>query len=190
MGINSWVKQQSDYYSTTEYDKNDLEHPDYRVFIKNVVKGRDERVMELGCNNGLVLEYLRETRDVEIMGIDLPEVAKKAEKEFIIPADLNKGLPSVKQIGRFDVIGMFGTIEHLYNDWTVLGSIKNYLTEEGRFIISIPTAMNISKYHLRYYPAVEFMRLMDVAGLQVVDMKRHPDYPNQQERIWVFKRKL
>ena len=187
MGKERWVDNQEQFYLTEEWAtnlNNLLEHPDYKFALK-WIKEKD-KVLELGCNSGLFVKYLRKEKNCMAFGIDLPKIVEKARCSYLIPADLNKGLFFNE---RFDVILMFGTIEHLYNDWLVLNKVKYLLEDDGKFIISIPTSENVSKNHLRYYPYAEFLRLMKVAGLTCIEYQKHPNYLSQQPRLYAFERK-
>ncbi len=178
MQPDDWLEQQRKFYSTIERStKPELEHPDYKMFLKYIKKG--DRVLELGCNTGEVLQWLNDNMDCYVRGYDIIT----STKPFVFMRDLNFGIVDTD----FDVVCCFGTIEHLYDDWMLLCSIKLCLKNNGYFIISIPTAQDVSPNHLRYYPEIEFERLMALTGLTLVEKTKHPDYPNQQHRIWVYK---
>lgn len=180
MDKEGWILQQKAFYSSAEKQtKPELDHIDYKIFLKYIKK--EDIVMELGCNEGLVLQWLKDNLSCYVRGFDVVP----SSKPFVSERDLNTGLPY--SMTKFDVIGCFATIEHLYNDWAILGNIKNHLKEGGYFIVSIPTAQNVSSNHIRYYPEIEWGRLMEMTGLELVEKIKHPDYPNQQHRIWVYK---
>lgn len=174
-----WVENQKRFYSTIEKEnKPELEHCDYKMFLKYIKDG--DRVLELGCNTGALLQWLKDNKNCDVVGVDVVQ----SERLFVINRDLNTGLPYMHF--KFDVIGLLATIEHLYNDWAILGIIKQYMKPNGYLVISIPTMTNVSINHIRYYPEVEWERLMSITGLKLIEKAKHPDYPGQQHRLWVY----
>lgn len=181
-----WTEEQEKRYLVQEWGVvPDLNHPDIRCLL-DYVKPKT-KVLELGCNSGLVLEHLRTQYKCRVRGIDLPSLKHKSTKIYIYGWDLNQGLPSGElRKEYYGLIFGFSFLEHLYNDWQVLVDVAYSLKKEGIFILSIPGKPDIVPQHIRFYPEPEFERLMRVAGFRVIEKRKHPDYPDQQNRIFVM----
>lgn len=96
--------------------------------LANIKDG--ERILDLGCGNGILIDYL--PSGIDYTGVDLVD-----------GTDLEKGLPSNIKSQKFDVIFMNEFIEHIENFKSILVGCKGILSENSRIIISTPSAHRI-----------------------------------------------
>lgn len=134
---NFWKFHQDEFSS---YGRN--------LVIKQFFKKTD-RVLDIGCGDGTVAAYLKQTIGVDIVGVDI-------SMEAVIKAR-NKGL-TIKHISAeeklpfsdnsFDVVFWGDNIEHLFNPDFTAKEIKRVLKSNGRLILSTP---NFGYWRYRLY---------------------------------------
>lgn len=109
-----------------------------------------EKVLDLGCGDGAVSQYLKENVGVEITGADIsPKALKIAEKRGVKTklVDVEKKLPFNSH--EFDVVFWGDNVEHLFDPESTLLEIKRILKKDGRLILSCPN-MGYFRYRLYY----------------------------------------
>lgn len=109
--------------------------------------------LDIGCSAGGTGAYLKARHpDVEVWGIELNKSAAEKAKSRIDHVlvghfedfDLEKeGIAP----GTLDLVILADVLEHMYNPWSVLTSLKRFLSERGRIIVSIP--------NIRYLPLLD-----------------------------------
>lgn len=104
--------------------------------------GRDKLVLEVGTSTGYMSRVMKEEFGCTVHGIEIdPESAKIAQPflETLIIGDVEK-IDFEKQYGsiRFDVITFADVLEHTVYPKKVLEKAKEYLTQDGKILISVP----------------------------------------------------
>ena len=136
----NYDKKGADYYSNIRLD------------LINLIdkKSQNLKVLEIGAAYGETLFYLKQNGIAsEVVGVDIFEDAKNKQNykpldQFIF-GDIEKiDLPEYFQ--HFDLILLADVLEHLFEPKSVLETLKKYLKEDGKIIISMP--------HIRYYSAL------------------------------------
>lgn len=106
------------------------------------------RVLEVGCANGRMTEYLLK-KGCRITGVEiLPELASEAEKfcEKVIVGNIENEKTLSKLEGeKYDIILFMDVLEHLINPQKVLLRVKNFLEKNGCIIISLPNIVFLSQ---------------------------------------------
>ena len=105
---------------------------------------RDSKVLEVGCNFGLLGKALREKKNCIVYGIDFYDpVLDKAKKNLNVvkKVDLEKYSFPFKE--KFDVIIFEDVLEHLRYPEEILKIYKNMLNSNGKIIVSLPNIANI-----------------------------------------------
>lgn len=145
----SKITQNSDYYG---YERHDVINYINRYFKENNVSKKINTVLEVGCGDGGTGKLIKEKFKVnKYVGVELMDtIALKAEKNIdkAICGDFEKMLSSQNLNGidkeRYDMVLFLDTLEHMYNPWTVIKSVRDWLSEDGFLVLSIPNAGHIS----------------------------------------------
>jgi len=128
-------------YENKADDYYNHERPEMLAYLPSGCK----TLLDIGCGEGTFAGYIKEKEGLEAWGIELmlepgEQAKERLDKVFIGPCeDFIDELPD----NYFDVIYCNDVLEHLIDPYTVLGTLKNKLTEKGVVISSIP---NI-RYH-------------------------------------------
>ncbi len=124
-----------------------------------------EKVLDLGCGNKILKYYLSD--GIEYTGIDK-----------IDGIDLEKELPSSILSQKFDVIFMNEFIEHIENFKSLLMKCREILSDNGRIIISTPSANRIiygdifngigeDKTHICCFKKSNMRNLVRICGFKI-----------------------
>lgn len=148
-----------------------LEHVARYDFAKAYVHGR---VLDIACGSGYgsvsVLEM--QPNVAEYVGVDISEEAIEYAKvnyphskaSYFIGDALNLKLK--EQIGIFDTIISYETIEHFYGDQLFIENLYNLLKPGGTLLISTPFGRGVGQpcstpYHVHQYKEEEFIALLN-----------------------------
>ena len=96
--------------------------------------------------------------------------------------------------GHFDVIVLADVLEHMYNPWGALKSLKPYLSPRGCLLASVPNARNISVLsqlasgrwhyepaglldvtHIRFFTQIETVEMFTATGYTIDALVHNPD---------------
>lgn len=186
------------------YVSNQLGHlhrDDYplmsRYFHKNYgrfLRGREERILDVGCGMGHFLYFLREYGFTNMVGIDLSqECLDHCQKQGLgLPGSLHlAGMEDFLsgQKAAFDIIVLNDVIEHFPKDKIVpnLQLIKEALREGGRVIIKVVNSANpITGSGSRYYDITHTLGFTEESMAQVMRMAGYPRVQIIPQDIWVF----
>jgi len=102
-------------------------------------------ILEVGCANGTNLEYFSNSLRVPIkncVGVDICNSDEKIDglNFFHLSAESY----FLKNTQNFDLILLSDVLEHIYNPWKVLASIKKILNQSGYLLISVPNFQNLN----------------------------------------------
>lgn len=122
---------------------SELLRADLRLLAELVPHG--SRVLDVGCGDGALLEYLRDRRDCEVRGIELsPDgvAGCVARGLSVVQADLEEGLRDLCD-GAYDVVVLSQTLQEVRNLPLLIREIKRV---GSRAVISYP---NFGHYSAR-----------------------------------------
>ena len=150
---------------------------------KGIIQGS---ILDIGSGSGAFLNFLKNNHKYNLFGTefaeevfdDLVEIVGSKEKIFhkIKLEDINfEGLS-------FDVITMWGVLEHVYNPVKVLKKISSIISSKGLMLALIPNlnsrALKIlgittptldPRGHIHYFTDESINKAASIAGLKVVD---------------------
>lgn len=145
-------------------------------FVENILNTREKKenkILDVGCGSGLMLEKLSEYGTV--YGMDFSDEAIKFSSE-IYPGEIRKGsLPNAVPFedAFFDLIVALDVIEHVDEDVLALKTIKTKLKTGGKAIITVPAYMFLwSKFdeineHKRRYTVPDLKNKLEISGLKI-----------------------
>jgi 2-polyprenyl-3-methyl-5-hydroxy-6-metoxy-1,4-benzoquinol methylase len=182
--------------------------PDYfsniRKDLINLIdaNAKDLKILEVGAAYGETLYYLKQNGIAsEAVGVDIFEDTKNKQNykplDRFIFGDIEKiELPEYNQY--FDLILLPDVLEHLFEPKSVLETLKKYLKEDGKIIVSMPNIRYYSalykivfkgdfKYeesgifdytHVRFYCRKNIQELLETAGYTI--LKQESSIKNYQ----------
>lgn len=118
-------------------------------FIESALPLREGmEVMEIGCGEGGVLQPFGE-RGINCLGVDLSESRIENAKSFFAGTPLESKVNFLaqnvydedfleKHAGKFDLIMLKDTIEHIPNQESFIPYLKNFLTPSGKIFFGFP----------------------------------------------------
>ncbi|RIK78044.1 MAG: hypothetical protein DCC67_12015 [Planctomycetota bacterium] len=93
--------------------------------------GRVTRLLDVGCGKGFFVRACRE-QGIAAEGIDVSETAVKFAKERLgVPAISGRIEDRADELGKFDAVTMWATIEHLPHPVETLRAIRRVLKPDG-----------------------------------------------------------
>ncbi len=110
-----------------------------------------ELVLDIGCGDGVVGDFLQKKVGVQVIGIDISEQAVKKARDKGIDAkvyNIEQRFPFADNT--FDKVFWGDNIEHLFNPKQTIKEIKRVLKKEGKLILSCPN-MGYWRYRIHYF---------------------------------------
>ena len=106
---------------------------------------QNSNVLDIGCNDGAFLNYLKKNKNCTIKGIEKKNHTKS--NEDIIDHDLDTGLPDI-DYNSYDFITMLDVIEHLNEPENFIYNLKKKINNNKKTKI-ILTTPNIGFFPIR-----------------------------------------
>lgn len=111
-------------------------------------------ILEFGPAHGRMTKYLKETLNCKISIVEIDEEAGKQASLFSELSFVGNEVGNIEKYiwlteltnknSKFDYIIFADVLEHLYDPWKVLSSVKPLLKDEGSVLISIPNVAHNS----------------------------------------------
>jgi ubiquinone/menaquinone biosynthesis C-methylase UbiE len=124
--------------------------------IKQYKKFNSEKLLDLGCGEGHLLNYLNSKIKMEYYGIDLTEVSVNSAKKRCPWAKITLGDASKTKYPNsyFDFIACTEIIEHIPNYLKVFSEMSRILKTNGYLVITFPNEFNwtVGRFMLRRKP--------------------------------------
>ncbi|MBN9133059.1 MAG: glycoside hydrolase family 99-like domain-containing protein [Nitrosospira multiformis] len=155
--------------------------------------GREKQVLEIGPGPGSITKVLQSVNACHITGIELDGEAIEKLIPYcdrIIQVDLNSidWQKLLVDIGRFDVVVAADVLEHLYDPWSALQNIVQFLSPDGYAVVSLPhighgaimsCLLNddfeyrewglLDRTHIRFFGLRNIEELFAQAGLKIIE---------------------
>jgi SAM-dependent methyltransferase len=128
-----------------EYRRNVLGETKYRQLAAHF--DHPGRVLDIGCGLGEVLSVFKE-HGWACTGIEFnPFAADYARTQFGLQV-INRSIYDFDATNRYDLIMLWGVLEHFYDPNRILRKIHALLEEGGRLLVEVPSADSVL---VRYY---------------------------------------
>jgi 2-polyprenyl-3-methyl-5-hydroxy-6-metoxy-1,4-benzoquinol methylase len=178
-----------DYYEAAH--RNWFSHPNFALFdlVERQIPSGATSIIDVGCGRGHFLDYLRSKRpSVRLVGVDLSENTNRHGIEF------HRGDILELQLGTFDAVASFATIEHVSNVGAFTRRIHDLCNPGGRAFVmtlddgsllyragriahrlGISVAFNrlYSSHHLHHFTNKSLVRLLENNDLRVQQTFHH-----------------
>ncbi len=161
-----------------------------RKAVAELVPSNTKRVLDIGCGQGNLGEYLKTIRGIKyVAGFEIiqyqAQIAEtKLDKVYIGNAEeLEVDIPK----NYFDCIICADVLEHMIDPWGFLYRIRDYLTNNGTMVASLPNIRHariiidllcgkwdyqpsglLDKGHLRFFTKRTIADMFNEAGFQIV----------------------
>lgn len=164
-----------------------------------------EKVLEIGCGDGIFGRSLRAVRSTEVWGVEMCEKAAMSAKvnlDKVIIGNIETDAIDLPE-SYFDCIIFNDVLEHLRYPWIILKEIVRHLASNGYIVASIPNVRyldNIKKLirdkdwkytdegildktHLRFFTEKSIRKMFELCGYNVLQIEGI----NPAEFYWKFK---
>ena len=164
--------------------------PDHLVEFVHSLGRREGAALDLGCGDGRLTLELRAR---EIVGADVSRVAldrarpRVGERDIEL-VELTPGAVLPFEDGRFDLVLMAETIEHVVDVQSLLSEVRRVLRPGGELAVTTPAhgrgsglSMLLRGFersfdplspHIRFFTRASLSRLLDEMGFDVQSVKR------------------
>jgi SAM-dependent methyltransferase len=153
-----------------------------RAILSSVIEtlplGANARILEVGAGTGGNLDMLSSFGTVSAFEMDatarLLAAEKTAGKYDIREGCCPTNIPFVGE--KFDLICLFDVLEHIEEDEGTLIALKDFLSDEGRVLLTVPanrwlwSAHDVSLHHKRRYSVSELRAKVLSAGYGITKL--------------------
>ena len=187
------------FFASADYDK-----PDANIAILGLIKN-NSRVLDVGCASGKLAERLRKEKNCFVVGVEYDSnLVLKAQGccDKLVKADISqlKELPFAQNY--FDCIIFADILEHIVNPDEVLLNLKQYLSDEGCIVLSVPNIANweirlrllfgnfnydhplIDGGHVRFFTISSITKMLKECGYRIVYLTNRNARIRLIGRIW------
>jgi 2-polyprenyl-3-methyl-5-hydroxy-6-metoxy-1,4-benzoquinol methylase len=125
---------QEEYYQNT------------RPEVMELIPNEPNCVLELGCGEGVFGKALKKRYQCKVTGIELfDKAAQQAKKNLNMVFVDSLDTFDFSKLQTYDLIVANDVLEHLIDPWSVVGKLREHLSDDGFFVASIP---NIQYHHI------------------------------------------
>lgn len=143
------------------------------IMRRNIPSLEKSRMLEIGCGNGGVLAFLKNSGiDVEGGDIFMEGLAFCQQQVNSVPL-YQLDVLALPFRNEFDVVGLFDVLEHIDDDTRALLEISQALKRGGKLLITVPayqflwSYFDIRSHHRRRYERDELIAKMEQTGFTV-----------------------
>jgi 2-polyprenyl-3-methyl-5-hydroxy-6-metoxy-1,4-benzoquinol methylase len=179
------------YQAVIDINNKNNSHTHSIDFIREHPKNGQLKILDLGCSEGYLGEYLKSFGHT-VVGVEINKVAADRASKVLDRVFCGSILKyfSYDIYSRFDIIILGDVLEHTENPREILEVCQGRLLSDGLIIISLPNVSHfavramlldgrwdysdlgiLDKTHLRFFTKESALRLFNESGLLVRDIK-------------------
>lgn len=180
-------------------------HDNYNVDLLRFIPANLGRIVEVGCSSGaLAKAYLRDNPACEYIGIEIdPAYADMARTRCsrVIAGNIEHfSDEDHAALGAVDCWVFGDTLEHLYDPWKLLRTIRRFASEHTQIVACIPNAQHwslqarlsvgdftyqdsglLDRTHIRWFTRQTMIALFSSAGFRITEgLPRIFDEPQRE----------
>jgi SAM-dependent methyltransferase len=155
---------------------------EYAGFLKkNFLKSKEAKLLEIGSNDGVLLQYLRDRKAFGVdPSVNVSKIARK--KGFQVWTDFfnrDSAKKILKKIGLVDVVTGSNVFAHADDIHEIMKAAKLILKPEGVFIVEVHYLKDLlDKFqydtiyheHLSYYSVKALKKIFVLGGFKIIDV--------------------
>ena len=169
------------------YDLKPSPHSSHGVLLRWLGSREPGKVLDVGCSDGRFASLTRQ-QGHHVTGVDLVEHPGVLERvDSFHAADLNGGLPADLP-SQFDVVVAGDVLEHVIDPLSLLQELRDTLASDGVVLVSVPNFGHwyprarvaagrfdydqrgpLDQGHVRFFTRRSFEKLVDRAGMRIVE---------------------
>ncbi|MBI4410448.1 MAG: class I SAM-dependent methyltransferase [Gemmatimonadetes bacterium] len=168
-------------------DRHDREKD--RIVRRYATLGPESEVLDVGCAVGTYLEYVRARYGARVAGVDFKDLTGHPSLRHV---EFHCGLFYEQELGadRFDLVTMWHFLEHDYDPLRTLRTARRVMKPDGRLVIEVPRLDSLTfrlfrerwpglqaPQHTALYDRAALVRMVEKAGLEVVDYLPYGAFP-------------
>jgi 2-polyprenyl-3-methyl-5-hydroxy-6-metoxy-1,4-benzoquinol methylase len=167
-----------------------------RAEIVQMIPPGCKTVLDVGCGNGVLGEYLKKNGVERVAGIEIAEKAAR-NASSVLDEVLTGNIESMDlpfDHKSFDCVVCADVLEHLVDPWCVIGKLKKLVKPGGCIVASIPNigfhrvvrnllkgqwryedAGVLDRTHLRFFTLEGIKELFEVNSMKIEEIHRKID---------------
>jgi len=136
-------------YENTQYLKKLNELPDvyyskYIRYIKKYLSSKNEKFLDIGCGNGVILSLIKEQGYDNGYGCDISKMfIKEAKKRGLKKVFAYDGINFPFENNYFSLVGSFNVLEHVDDPDLFLSSQISMLKKHGYIVVACPNFLSV-----------------------------------------------
>ncbi len=174
------------YFYISSVIKSLSEHfKEYSEFLrKSYLSSPDSKLLEMWCNDGVLLQYFQNDKDISAVWIDPSvNVSKMAKDKWLNVINdffsISSAQEILEQYWGFDVLTWSNVFAHIDNIIEIIQASKIILKQEGVFIFEVHYLLDLLRdfqydtiyhEHLTYYSIIAIEKIFALQGMKVIDV--------------------
>lgn len=183
--INMFDENYAFFSASSEYMKYHFQKFSENIKLKLKKKSGMKKIIEIGCNDGIMLQNFFDNQQFEHLGIEPSKNVYVISKEKNLNVineffsfDLTKSLGQF--VGQTDVICAANVICHIPNILDLFKGIENLLNKRGLFVFEEPYLGDVIKKisydqiydeHIYLFSIMSIQNICNIFGLEIVDVE-------------------
>ena len=147
------VKMKKVWESLSNSGTQEEAYPDNpRTDIRDMFAFQPKRILDIGCGLGAVSGAIKHdfpetfTWGCELNPITADVAQTRLDKVSRVPMEA-WGADELDLLKSVDTVLLLDVLEHMYNPWSTLQILREYLPEHAQLIVSLPNCANIHIFH-------------------------------------------